>query len=453
MEFLKILMILMVGILFIQVQGNHRQVRSATNCPWSLAGNFSEPRLSVYLTVNSLARVFWDGTFQKRRLELNWVKPLDVTEEDFVGLYRDDPQWVGTDNPLIRVPAGHPGGYYLTGVEFPDIDILHPALLSSPPRTMCLYNYWIAYVREGTPLKVNCVKIQPSWMEDMASVLGPFQLHSMLLPGTHNAGAYNKFTQYTDDNVMHRYSVNQGEDVWTQLLFGIRYLDLRVSYTNTPEKFWLVHDFVKHNPLYEAVHAVKRFLRITRELVIMDFHRFPEGMDREHPNYRERHQQLVEYIQEELGEFMAPDWLGRNRQTTLNDLWALNKTLIVTYQDDSIENLHHTLWPQVIHSWGNTNDRARLFRFLNRTMSQRRSATYLWVAMTHLTPSPMDVLWNLTGGIRVLNNDIARGVTKWYRDTWWQEANIVATDFFLSHDMVDTARDVNMRRSLCRRPN
>ena len=53
-------------------------------------------------------------------------------------------------------------------------------------------------------------------------------------------------------------------------------------------------------------------------------------------------------MQEELGEFMAPDWMGRNRQanptlnnnqtkqtnrqTTLNDLWDLNRTLIVTYQ-------------------------------------------------------------------------------------------------------------------------
>ena len=61
-----------------------------------------------------------------------------------------------------------------------------------------------------------------------------------------------------------RYSVNQGEDIWTQLLFGMRYLDLRVGflfeyfvtctaqvsyYEDTPEKFWLVHDFVKQNPL------------------------------------------------------------------------------------------------------------------------------------------------------------------------------------------------------------
>jgi len=62
----------------------------------------------------------------------------------------------------------------------------------------------------------------------------------------------------------------------------------------------------------------------------MDFHRFPFGFDGD--DQAARHEDLVRYLQEELGEFMAPDWLGRNRQTTLNDLWALNRTLIVTYQ-------------------------------------------------------------------------------------------------------------------------
>ena len=33
----------------------------------------------------------------------------------------------------------------------------------------------------------------------------------------------------SDDTVLLRYSVNQGEDIWTQLLFGMRYLDLRVG--------------------------------------------------------------------------------------------------------------------------------------------------------------------------------------------------------------------------------
>jgi hypothetical protein len=54
------------------------------------------------------------------------------------------------------------------------------------------------------------------------------------------------------------------------------------------------------------------------------FTRFPIGFNK---RAREKHSELLEYIVEELGVFMAPDWLGRG--VTLNDLWHLNKTLIV----------------------------------------------------------------------------------------------------------------------------
>ena len=81
------------------------KVRSATACSQETATNLSAPHLSVFLTVNSLAklvlrpvctpispfvqkRVFWNGSFQKRRLELNWVAPPDRQESDFVALYR-----------------------------------------------------------------------------------------------------------------------------------------------------------------------------------------------------------------------------------------------------------------------------------------------------------------------------------------------------------------------------
>ena len=47
-------------------------------------------------------------------------------------------------------------------------------------------------------------------------------------------------------NLIRKFSINQDEDIWNQLLYGIRYLDIRVGYyPNTPEKFWAVHDFIK----------------------------------------------------------------------------------------------------------------------------------------------------------------------------------------------------------------
>ena len=426
---------------------NVRKARSVTPCSDTIYTNFSSQSLSVFLTVNSLAKVSWDGRFEKRNLELNWVNPLDRKDEDYIGLYRDDPRDTSQADPLLRVPAIYTGQYYLTSVQFPDINILHPALLPIPPHTMCLYNYWIAYVRSGKVMAVNCIKTQPVWMWEMKEHIGSIPLHALMIPGTHNAGAYNKFSSYSDDTILMRYSVNQGEDVWTQLLFGIRYFDIRVSYfSDTPEKFWLVHDFVKQNPLYEVVQDVKRFLRITRELVILDFHRFTSGFNGD--KEETRHSELVEYIQSELGEFMAPMWIGK--EVSMNDLWEINRTLIVTYQDVRTKNMHDNLWTEAKHAWGNARKPEQLVRFLDEAMENKMTAEYFWVAMTHLTPSTMDVLLNLNGGIRQLNDKIARFVTRWYRDIWWQETNIVATDFFLSNSLVDVARTVNTRRAICR---
>jgi len=284
----------------------------------------------------------------------------------------------------------------------------------------------------------------------MREYIGSIPLHALMIPGTHNSGSYEKFESYTDDTILTRYSVNQGEDIWNQLMLGVRYLDLRVSYySDTPEKFWLVHDFVKQNPLFEAVHAVKRFLRMTKELVILDFHRFPFGFKGE--KTEGRHDELYEYIKDELGEFMTPDWLGK--AATMNDLWHLNRTLIVTYQDDITENKYDNLWTEALHAWANTKHPNNLFRYLNETMNTKQSATYMWVAMTHLTPSALDVVWNLAGGLREMNDKISKKITRWYRDIWWQKANIVATDFFLSNNLVDVSRNVNRRRAICRGEN
>ena len=78
--------------------------------------------------------------------------------------------------------------------------------------------------------------------------------------------------------VFKRYSQVQDDDIWHQLLYGIRYLDLRVSLdATTPEKYWIAHDFVKMNPLYKVVQDIRRFVQNSNEILIMDFHRFPDG--------------------------------------------------------------------------------------------------------------------------------------------------------------------------------
>ena len=123
---------------------------------------------------------------------------------------------------MVRVPAMYPGQYYLTNEQFPEITSLHHMVLPTPPRPQCLGDFWIAYVRSGSVLAVDCIKSQPVWMYEMKEYIGSIPLHALMIPGTHNAGSWDKFESYTDDTVLMRYSVNQGEDIWNQLLLGIR---------------------------------------------------------------------------------------------------------------------------------------------------------------------------------------------------------------------------------------
>jgi len=448
-----LLLLIVLSIFFIpvfSVANLIRKTRGATYCRNENISVENSTNVEVFLTINSLAKITWGGEIEKRRLELNWVNPPNIEAGDYVALFRDNPKYNAKTEPVIRVPASHSGQYYLTSIMFPEMTVLHPALQPPPLKASCLYNYWIAYVRLGRIMAVNCIQTQPQWMLEMEDDIGSIPLHSLMIPGTHNSGAYERFNSYSDDTILMRYSVNQEEDIWTQLLFGIRYFDLRVSYfSHTPERFWLVHDFVKHNPLYETIYAVKRFLSMTKELVILDFHRFVSGFDG--PDEQEHHAELVDYIKSELEEFMVPVWMGKG--VTMNDLWDLNRTLIVTYRDIRTKNQHDNLWTEAEHAWANARRPAQLFNYLDDTMVDMMDSIYLWAAMTHLTPSTFDVLMNLSGGIRKLNNKIASSLNLWYRDIWWQKTNIVATDFFLSNNLVNVAMSVNRRRAACRREN
>ena len=42
-------------------------------------------------------------------------------------------------------------------------------------------------------------------------------------------------------------------------------------------------------------------------------------------------------------------------------------------------------------------------------------------------------------------------LTQWYRDDWWNAANIIATDFFLGNNLIEESIIANRRRNACRR--
>ena len=101
-------------------------------------------------------------------------------------------------------------------------------------------------------------------------------------------------------------------------------------------------------------------------------HRFPSGFENEDNGGQsmEKHAALIGYLQEELGNYTIPDWMGSN--VTPNDIWNLasetgetgEKRLLITYANAPSADFNTLLWPEVIHAWGNSKNPTHLKNYL-----------------------------------------------------------------------------------------
>ena len=243
---------------------------------------FPPDEVRVFLTVSPVAKSRRGGRITQRQIQLNWShqRPADG---DRVGLYDADPSAGPAAAPLVSVAARDHGGFYQTevlileldaGPDMPDplMDRFHVQVQlgfpesvtdrSAAAREQCL-GYWIAYVRanDGAVLAVDCLRTRPTWMRDHGDVLGDVAVADLLLPGTHNSGSYRHYHGRRADSVLARYLICQEEDVWSQLVYGVRYLDLRVGhYPDLAEPFWLNHNYARIHPLSVVVADLRDFL-------------------------------------------------------------------------------------------------------------------------------------------------------------------------------------------------
>jgi hypothetical protein len=116
--------------------------------------------------------------------ELNWYG-WEWVEGDYVGLFSYDPTPSITNPPLVTAMVNASmasQGYFKTTNRFgrPEID-------SEDRGDNCL-GFWIAYVRNEEPLKVNCFRKYPRWMNNLRDTIGDTPLSFLMIPGTHDAG-------------------------------------------------------------------------------------------------------------------------------------------------------------------------------------------------------------------------------------------------------------------------
>ncbi|XP_043235100.1 uncharacterized protein LOC122388258 isoform X1 [Amphibalanus amphitrite] len=382
------------------------------------------PPVMVHLTVSPLTKP------RSREIEMNWRHTEEFTElgNDTVILSLGDPS-SGSSRRLVSVEvSSHRGGRFRTKERFGHRELPHENM-----ENRCT-EYWIGYYRDERLLAKNCLKVLPAWMWQNREVLAPMSLDQMMIPGTHNSGTYKR-----SRDIVFKLVTTQDEDVWSQLVFGNRYLDMRVGFRPSErDPFWVYHDFFPVRPVNILIKHVRWFLEYTKEVVILHFHRFPVGFDNAMV-----HTQFVQYLTMELGQWMSP----RVYDVTMGELWASDKRLIISYNDWPTRRQNEYLWPSIPQAWGDKKSVASLYGFLREEMRQRSGGPQ-WAAMAELTPSPWDIIIP-NRGLRDLAQKANSEVTKWFRDEWWHTASVVATDFFLGNDMIDVAIEANIKRRKC----
>ncbi|XP_047025008.1 uncharacterized protein LOC124633734 [Helicoverpa zea] len=303
----------------------------------------------------------------------------------------------------------------------------------------------------------NCLKIQPTWMEDLGSKINNLRIGELAIAGTHNAGAW-KFNTEISSVSRDSFVLCQDRSIWGQLVHGIRYFDFRIAYyefyQNEEDRYWLNHNLIRVRPLVPLLKEIRKFLDVTKEVVFLDAHHFPVGFYQpDGAPIWSVHAGLLEIVQRELGPHLAPaNEFGTGvgtRGPTLQTLINANKRLLFSYVDNSIVLQNSWLWPILPHLWANTNSPTVLLQYLDGAIAaspQPTARSPLFSAMAQTTPTVLDILF-LRGSLRENADEVNRNVTARLASRWRTRANIVSTDFFLGNDVVDLSIMISVERA------
>ncbi|XP_055935064.1 PI-PLC X domain-containing protein 1-like [Argiope bruennichi] len=416
---------------FVQIAQSNHIINSEQDCYSN-----SPMAVRVFLTVSSLTASTTTKGVVKRHLEVNWVAPLPI-RSDRIHIYRVDPVRDPTAIPILSLePIDYPGGYYKTDIELS----VHTRNLRVSSKYTCL-GYWATYKRiSGEMVTSTCLRTQPKWMSESAYHLAGLQLSEIMIPGSHDSGS---FFYRQEREPFSKYKYAQEVSIFNQLVYGLRYFDLRVGHYG--DKFYINHNFLRTEHTVKSIlHEVHKFLSLSpKEIIILDFHNFPHGFHND-----KIHQKLQKLIVSVLGSHLIP-FTDEFENATIGDLWEHKKNILLSYDSDTRNSFFPgVFWPSIPRAWGNKQTAEGLKEYF-REFFEKPTPQGLWASMAEITPNTKSIILHPVSGLRVLAEKINRNITHWFRDLYWQKANIVATDYFLGNDIIDVAIRTNRIKGIC----
>ncbi|XP_034951432.1 PI-PLC X domain-containing protein 1-like [Chelonus insularis] len=375
-----------------------------------------------------------------REIGIYW-KNINIQTGDVIKLFKGDPSTKNKQEIFQFMPV-KARGFQKTGIS---ADFVPTSNLTY--HEQCL-QYYVSWITNDAIKKTTCLSTHPNWMGQRKTNLGQLKMKDIFIPGTHDSAAYSKLLNFKSEMLVDKYTITQDEDILAQLIYGTRYLDIRVGrYPNNKMIFWGNHGLIRIVPLQNVIDDVKLFLGNTDEIVIFDVQEFPVGF-----KSIAAHNELLNYLEREFHGYYLERPINVWR-TTLEDIWSTGKRLIISYDYASIVSSSLSVWPQVEQQWGNVRTLDDLYTHLNgieTKAGEENSYTSRLgkprAAMAQLTPTTFDVIFNRLGGLRLMAENVDMHITEWYSEVWQHTANVVAVDFIKATGIIETAIKWNDKR-------
>lgn len=308
-------------------------------------------------------------SFEKRDAREKSLAPLGVLPYDTFAPSTEGPsdfnpihkhQWIvnnGTAEVLSQVTPTQRKQWFQTMIPFDYTQMS----FNVTKETKC-YAFWASYIDyEGNIVKTQCLKAEPTWMNDMRSKIGDFRMRDLFIPGTHDSGSYiPNFKPSRLETIVTKYALTQDEDIRGQLYHGARYLDIRVGYFKNKEHvFYVTHGITRQRPLIEVVNHVRDFVLDTNEIVIFGVKEFPVGFGKD----LQVHRLLVSFLRKQFGELLIDPEQSWSIQ--LNEIWKRRQNIFIAYDKyEMIAEFPEVLFPSVDQRWGNVRSWDKLERHL-----------------------------------------------------------------------------------------
>lgn len=233
------------------------------------------------------------------------------------------------------------------------------------------------------------IPMRNNWMGELN---GNIKLHSITLPGTHDAGAFNLTTMANKNDpayvlvqestkeydlpativaeIVCKFSLTQTKTIREQLDGGIRYLDLRVDYdpsTSTYKTFHLLFGNDAKSTLLDVANFLKENVR---EIVVIEMTQFYTNVD---ASVKADFQQFLTTTFEGL---LYPATNGNAFDKTIGEMVNANYRLILVVEDSDIAN-HENIWPStaIVNTYANSPNVTTMIEFNANTLNTFKART------------------------------------------------------------------------------